>query len=143
MTKVCKYVREENAFVKGSANLTLMLFCQWVNEHLLINETLEPGYPQNISVETAWHWLHKLVFEVLSAKKGCFVDGNEYADVVESRKKFLRKMVALGFLNENNPPTEAAKQSLPADLQCLPQEVLDKMVIFLHDALYMVVNLHL
>ena len=52
-------------------------------------------------------------------------------------------MVALGFLNESNAPTEAAKQSLPADLQCPTQEVLDKMVIFFHDALYMVVNLQL
>ena len=130
--KVCKYVRE-NAFVKGSANLTSMSFCQWVNEHLLANETLEPGCPRSISVETARHWLHELGFEVISAKKGCFVDGHERADVVESRNKFIRRMVALGFLNESNAPTEAAKQSLPADLQCPTQEVLDKTVIFFHD----------
>ena len=104
MIKVCKYVRE-NTFVKGSVNLTSMLFCQWVNEHLLTNETLEPCYPQNISVETAWHWLHELVFEVLSTKKCRFVDGHQSADVVESRKKFLRKMVPLGFLNESNAST--------------------------------------
>ena len=42
-------------------------------------------------------------------------------------------MVALGFLNENNAPTETAKQSLPTDLQCPSQEVLDKTVIFFHD----------
>ena len=118
------YVRE-NAFVKGSANLTSMLFCQWVNEHLLTNETLEPGCPQSISLETARHWLHELGFKVLSAKKGCFVDGHECADVVESRNKFIR-MVVLRSLNESNAPTEAAKQSLPADLQCPTQEVLDK-----------------
>ena len=42
-------------------------------------------------------------------------------------------MVALGFLNESNAPTEAAKQSLPADLLCPAQGVLDKTVIFFHD----------
>ena len=87
MTKVCKYVRE-NAFAKGSVNLTSMLFCQWVNEHLLTNETLEPGYPQNISVETAWHWLHELVLEVLSAKKGCFVDGHEMQMLSNPERSF-------------------------------------------------------
>ena len=49
------------------------------------NETLEPGFPRKISVETARNWLHKLGFEVLTAKKGCFVDGHERADVVEYR----------------------------------------------------------
>ena len=57
-----------------------------------LNETLEPGCPRNISVETARHWLHELGFKVLSAKKG-FVDGHERADVVESRSKFLRRMI--------------------------------------------------
>ena len=41
--KLRKYVQEK-AFVKGSANLTTFSFCQWVNEQLLVNETLEPGY---------------------------------------------------------------------------------------------------
>ena len=41
---------------------------------------------------------------MLTAKKGCFVEGHEGADVVEYRKKFLRKMVGLGFLNQNNVP---------------------------------------
>ena len=59
--KVCKYVRD-NASVKGPANLTIS-FCQWVNE-LLVNETLEPGYPRKILVETARNWFHALGFEV-------------------------------------------------------------------------------
>ena len=127
--KVCKYVRD-NASVKESANLTTMSFCQWVNEQLLFNETLEPGYPRKISVETARNWLHAHGFEVLMAKKGSFVDGHEREDVVKYRKEFLRKMVGLGFLNENNAPTDKAKQSLPQDLRCPSQDVLDKTVSF-------------
>ena len=42
-------------------------------------------------------------------------------------------MVGLGFLNEDNAPTERAKQSLPSDLHCPSKEVLDKTVIFFHD----------
>ena len=42
-------------------------------------------------------------------------------------------MIALGFLNESNAPTETAKQSLPTDLQCPPQEVIDKTIVFYHD----------
>ena len=106
--KVCTYVHD-NGFVKGSANLTMFSFCQWVNEQLLSNETLEPGYPQKICIETARRWLHELGFEVLTAKKGCFVDGHECKDVVEYGNMFLRKMVSLGFLNESNVPTEIAK----------------------------------
>jgi len=52
---------------------------------------------------------------------------------VESRNKFLQKMIALVFLNESNAPTETAKQSLPTDLQCPPQEVIDKTIVFFHD----------
>ena len=129
---MCTYVRD-NGFKKGSANLTTFSFCQWVNEQLLCSETLEPGYPRKISVETARRWLHELGFEVLTAKKGCFVDGHERQDVVEYRDTFLRKMVSLGFLNESNAPTEKARQSLPTDLHCPAAEILDKTVIFFHD----------
>jgi len=41
----------------------------------------------------------------LTAKKGSFVDGHERQDVEEYRKKFLNRMVTLGFLNESNAPT--------------------------------------
>lgn len=38
-----KYVRE-NSVVKGRPNLTATSFCQWINECLLPNQILEPGY---------------------------------------------------------------------------------------------------
>lgn len=105
--KASSYVWEK-AFVKGAANLTTISFFQWVNEQLLANETLEPGYPRNISFETARHWLHELGFEILTVKKGCFVYGHERDDVVEYRYKFFKKMIGLGFLNESNAPIDKA-----------------------------------
>jgi len=50
---------------------------------------MKQGFPKKISVETTRHWLHVLGFEMLTAKKGCFVDGHEHADGVEYRQKFF------------------------------------------------------
>ena len=47
-TKVSKYVRE-NANVKGRPNLTTHSFCRLVNDELLPNEILEPGFPRRVS----------------------------------------------------------------------------------------------
>jgi len=47
---------------------------------LLASETLEPGFPKDISVETTQHWLHELGYKVLSSKKDvCY--GHEREDV--------------------------------------------------------------
>ncbi len=130
--KATQHIRE-NASVKGSSNLTSHSFCEWVNEELLPNETLEPGFPRKISVETARKWMHEMGFEVQAAKKGSYVDGHERDDVVEYRKKFLRRMAALGFLNQSNAPTEEAKAALPMDLESPSSDTIDKTVIFFHD----------
>ena len=98
------YVRQ-NAAVKGRPNLTSYKLCEWINEELLTNVTLEPGFPRKISVEMARHWLHELGFEVLNSKKGYFVDGHERADVVEHQKKFLRKMVGLYRISQSKQCT--------------------------------------
>ena len=50
--KAVEYV-QDNISVKGRPNLTTVTFCQWVNECFLPNCTLEPGFPRNISLETA------------------------------------------------------------------------------------------
>ena len=50
--KAASYIRT-NAAVKGKPSLTADTFCWWVNEELLPNETLEPGFPRKIGVETA------------------------------------------------------------------------------------------
>ena len=130
--KVRKYVRE-NACVKGRPNMTAISFCCWVNQEMLPNVALDPGYPRRISVVTARKWLHKLEFHVLDHKKGVYIDGHERQDVVDYRKKFLRKMVATGFLNKDNAPTSEAALSLPSDLQCPSQEQLKKTVFLFHD----------
>ena len=44
--KATRYIRD-NASVKGKPNLTAGKFCQWVNNDLLPNETLEPGFPRS------------------------------------------------------------------------------------------------
>ena len=127
-----KYVRENNA-VKGKPNMTLYTFCHWVNETLLQNSVLVPGYPRRIGLETARKWLHELGFSKISVKKGTYIDGHEREDVVEYRNKFLRKMVSLGFLNKENAPTPEAAQALPSDLEAPASDQINKTIIFFHD----------
>ena len=110
--KAREYVRT-NAAVKGQPNLTAGDFCKWVNESFLPNCTLEPGFPRRVGLETARLWLHHLGFEVLTARKGIFIDGHERPDVIETRTLFLRKMTKLGFLHFTNAPTEDAMRALP------------------------------
>lgn len=97
------YVRA-NAVVKGKPNLTAVSFCCWVNESLLPNSILDPGYPRRVSVQTARKWLHELGFKVLDKNKGVYIDGHERPDVVQYRNRFLRQLVAGGFLQRNQPP---------------------------------------
>ena len=113
--KAVEYVRA-NAAVKGKPNMTPIEFCKWVNKTLLPNSTLEPEFPRRVSVETSRKWLHEMGFEVVTARKGIFVDGHERPDVIESRKTFLRKMVKIGFLHFTNAPTDEARQALPEDV---------------------------
>lgn len=51
---------------------------------------------QKILVKT---WMYEMGFEVVTEKKGTYVDGHEREDVVEYRTTFLRCMASLGFLN--------------------------------------------
>ena len=129
--KAVEYVRQ-NAAVKGRPNLTTVDFCKWVNECFLPNCTLEPGFPRKISVETARHWLHHLGFEVLTVRKGIFIDGHERPDVIDARKLFLRKMTKIGFLHFTNAPTDDAMRALP-DVDCPTNERRAKTVVFFHD----------
>ena len=129
--KAVEYV-QENAVVKGRHNLTTVDFCKWVNECFLPNCTLEPGFPRKISLETARLWLHHLGFEVLTVRKGIFIDVHERPDVIDARKLFLRKMTKLGFLHFTNAPTEDAMRALP-DVDGPTNERRLKTVVFFHD----------
>ena len=126
------YVRE-NAAPRGRPNLTAGAFCQWVNNELLPNSVLEPGYPRRVAVETARKWLHNLGFDVLQLSKGVFIDGHERSDVVESRVKFLEKMTECGFLRPDNAPTEEAARALPANVPHMSKEYGEKCIVWFHD----------
>ena len=123
----------ENAAPRGRPNLTASAFCQWVNNELLPNSILDPGYPHRVSVETARKWLHEMGFEILQRSKGVFIDGHERPDVVESRVKFLRTMTECGFLRTDNAPTEEAAQVLPADVPHMSKEDGKKHIVWFHD----------
>ena len=126
------YVRENSA-PRGRPNLTASSFCQWVNNELLPNSVIEPGYPRRVSVETARKWLHDLGFEILQRSKGVFIDGHERPDVVESRVKFLRTMTECGFLRADNAPTEEAARALPTDVTHMSKEEGEKRIVWFHD----------
>ena len=91
--------------------------------------TLEPGFPHKVGLETSRQWLHHLGFEVLTVRKGIFIDGQ---DVIEARKLFLRKMTKIGFLHFTNAPTEDAMKALP-DVDGPTNERRSKTVVFFHD----------
>ena len=59
-----------------------------------VNETIIPGLGLNlgrmrISENCARHWLKRLGYELTTAKKGIYVDGHEWPDVVNYHKTFL------------------------------------------------------
>ena len=126
------YVRN-NAVVKGRPNMTSISFCHWVNENLLPNSVLEPGYPRRISIQTALRWLHELGFEVLDKKKGVYIDGHERDDVVKHRRKFLRQMIASGFLTKESAPSEEVKEAFPDDIESPPLARREKNIFIFHD----------
>ena len=66
--KASAFVRANKA-VKGRPNMKVACFARWVDEDLLQNHALEPGYPHKRSQETARKWLHELGFCVLDSKK--------------------------------------------------------------------------
>ena len=134
--KLCEaarsYVRR-NAVVKGKPNMTSISFTRWVNNELLPNSILEPGFPRHIGVETGCKFLHELGFEVLDKKKGVYIDGHEREDVVQHRGKFLHFIIAGGFLSKDDAPTDEAKKAFPNDIQSPPPERQAKNVFIFHD----------
>ena len=130
--KATKFIRE-NANVKGQPNLTSAGFCSWVNEELLPNKCLEPGFPRKISVKTARVWMHLLGFEVLSASKGAYFDGHEREDVVKQREEFLKKMIEVGYIHPEQAPTPEAQRAFPNDAPLASSETREKAAVIFHD----------
>ena len=119
-----------NASVKGKPNLTVPEFCKWVNKSLLPNSTIAPGFPRKIGMETSRKWLHEMGFEVLTPRKGIFIDGHEQEDVVEYRKVFLRRLLKIGFLHFTNALTESAQRAIPEDIEPPVLERREKKLFF-------------
>ena len=65
-------------------------------------------------------------FEVLSPKKGMYIDGYEREDMV-------RKMAELGFVHPDQAPTLESAQVHPGDVPLPLTETRDKSVFFFHD----------
>lgn len=53
--------------------------------------------------------------------------------LLSTEKKYLRKMCAIGFLNQANAPTTETAGYLPADLEPLSQERIPKTTVIFHD----------
>ena len=133
LCKMAKKYVQNNSSVKGRPNMTTRDFCHWVNTTLLPNLTLEPGFPRKVSVSTCHRWLCAMGFEVITPRKGIFIDGHERPDVVESRKAFLRRMIKLGFLNLLNAPTDESRAAIPTDIEPPTADKRDKTIFFFHD----------
>ena len=80
---------------KTQPAMTATIFANWVNSTLLPNTNLPPGFPECIAPRTARRWLHNLGFSPQPSKKGLYFDGHEREDVVEYRRIFLNKILAL------------------------------------------------
>ena len=105
--KASNYVRA-NQNVKSKPNMIATVVCKWVNNDFLPNSTLEPGYPRNISLETARRWLHQLGFEFITPWQGIFVDEMVWLSI---NKQFYAECIKLVFfttqmhpqMNKKNP----------------------------------------
>ena len=69
-----------------------------------------------IKSRTAQKWLHRIGFEYKDVKKDVFVDGYERSDVIEDRKRFLKKMEELkSYLVEFNEDGTMKKKNYPVN----------------------------
>ena len=84
-----------NAYKKGEPNMTSVSFLKFVNDELLPSHHLSPHFPRMISLRTAIRWLHNLGFKPISHKKGTYIDGHEWEDVVKHRDKYLTTLHTL------------------------------------------------
>ena len=108
-----------NSVKEGEANMTARSFACFVNDKLLPNTCLLPGFPRTIGVTTARRWLCDLGLQYMSthSKRGVFKDGHEREDVVQYRKDFVS---AMREMEATHPPPP-----LPSDGDT-PGEDMDK-----------------
>ena len=77
--------------------------------------------------------MHELGFEITDGRKGISTDGHEHKAVVESRLKFLRKMIAFGFNTKVEAPSEKSKLGYPEDIGSPPLETISNTVFLFHN----------
>lgn len=91
----------ELTYSKGQPVMTSARCAHWVNDNLLPNSHLPPGFPSNITPRTASKWLHDLGFYPTPYCKGVYVDQK---DVVENRQMYLKKTEILELTHLPSPP---------------------------------------
>ena len=116
-----------NNNITGKKNMTASDFSGWVNSTLLpkARET-HPNLP-SITDRTAVHWLHVLGFEIMSSKKGVYIDGHERSDVVDYRKIYLRR---LEIISSCHAPPPLCAEEIPE--RCFGPHRKDAILLF-HD----------
>lgn len=128
-----KWVRE-NAFRKGSPNMTALEFTGYVNNILLPSHHLPPHFPCSISFRTAVRWLHRLGFKPMSHKKGIYIDGHEHDDVVKYRGEYLKTIE--DYQNNHMPRSLCSNEKLlsPSPSTSIPSERHDKKIFNVNEA---------
>ena len=91
-------------FVKSSPNFTAACFRIWINDVLLLAVQYHPQVTQQIFLSTAAHCLHALGFHPSQSHKGIYINGHEWADIVEYRKLYIHKLEILEATHAPLPP---------------------------------------
>ena len=86
--------------------MTASDFAGWVNSILLPKARETHANLPNITNRTAVRWLQILGFDVVSSKKGVYIDGHERSDVVEYRKIYLRRLEIISSSHAPPPVCE-------------------------------------
>ena len=120
------YVRQ-NAVVKGRPNMTSASFCRWINDTLLPNSILEPGFPRHVGVDTARKWLYirERVFILMVTREKTLLNiGVNF---------FTSLLLASGFLTKEGAPTEEARSAFPTYIEPPTAERHAKNIFIFHD----------
>ena len=75
----------------------------------------------------------ELGFQVLDKNEGVYIDGHERPDVVQHRRRFLRQLVAGGFLTKEDAPSNEAKEAFPTAIEQPPAERCKRNIFIFHD----------
>ena len=86
---------------KGESNMTSVIFCEFVDNDILLSHHFTPNLPCSISFRTFVRLLHQLGF---SHKKGLYIDEHEREDVAKNYKVYLAIVKQLTDTHQPPPP---------------------------------------